>query len=104
MSAEAPPVISVKRLSKTYPQPLARLKELLRRPAKPPVRALEDVSFDVRPGEIFGIIGRNGAGKTTLAKVIATLVQPTNGAVTVNGFDSVRNDEHVRAQVGLATA
>jgi ABC-2 type transport system ATP-binding protein len=97
-------VISVERLSKTYPQPLARLKELFRRPAKPPVRALEDVSFRVRPGEIFGIIGRNGAGKTTLAKVIATLVQPTSGAVTVNGFDSVRDDERVRAQVGLATA
>ncbi len=104
MSAEAPPVISVQRLSKTYPQPLARLKEFFRRPTKPPVQALAEVSFDVRRGEIFGIIGRNGAGKTTLAKVIATLVQPTNGAVTVNGFDSVRDDERVRAQVGLATA
>ncbi len=104
MSAEAPPVISVERLSKTYPQPLARLKEFFRRPSKPPVRALAEVSFDVRPGEIFGIIGRNGAGKTTLAKVIATLVQPTHGTVTVHGFDSVRDDERVRAQVGLATA
>ena len=104
MSARHPPVICVERLSKTYPPPLARLTEFFRGPTKPPVRALEDVSFDVRPGEIFGIIGRNGAGKTTLAKVIATLVQPTNGTVTVNGFDSVRDDERVRAQVGLATA
>lgn len=104
MAAHLSPVISVERLSKTYPQPLARLKEFFRRPTKPPVRALREVSFDVRPGEIFGIIGRNGAGKTTLAKVIATLVQPTSGQVTVNGFDSVREDERVRAQVGLATA
>ncbi|HJU56352.1 MAG TPA: ABC transporter ATP-binding protein [Pyrinomonadaceae bacterium] len=105
MTAQLPPVISIDRLSKTYPQPLARLKELFfRRPAKPPVRALAEVSFEVRAGEIFGLIGRNGAGKTTLTKVIATLVQPTNGTVTVNGFDSVRDDERVRAQVGLATA
>jgi ABC-2 type transport system ATP-binding protein len=105
MTAQPPPVISIDRLSKTYPQPLARLKEFLfRRPAKPPVRALAEVSFDVRAGEIFGLIGRNGAGKTTLTKVIATLVQPTSGTVTVNGFDSVRDDERVRAQVGLATA
>lgn len=105
MTSQPAPVISIDRLSKTYPQPLARLKEIFfRRPAKPPVRALAEVSFDVRAGEIFGLIGRNGAGKTTLTKVIATLVQPTSGTVTVNGFDSVRDDERVRAQVGLATA
>jgi ABC-2 type transport system ATP-binding protein len=76
----------------------------LRRHVKPPVEALTDVSFEVRAGEIFGLIGRNGAGKTTLTKIVATLVQPTSGSVTVNGFDSVRDEERVRAQVGLATA
>jgi ABC-2 type transport system ATP-binding protein len=97
-------VISIDCISKTFPIPLAGLKQFFRRPSKPPVRALSEISFDVRAGEIFGIIGRNGAGKTTLTKIIATLVQPTSGAVTVNGFDSVRDDEQVRAQVGLATA
>jgi ABC-2 type transport system ATP-binding protein len=96
--------ISVRRLSKTYPLPLARLKSLFRRPLKPPVEALRDVSLTVREGEIFGLIGPNGAGKTTLTKIIATLVQPTSGSVTVKGFDSVRDAERVRAQVGLATA
>lgn len=96
--------IEVSHLSKTYPVPFARLKSFLRRPAKPPVEALRDVSLNVRRGEIFGLIGRNGAGKTTLTKIIATLVQPTSGTVTVNGFDSVNDDERVRSQVGLAGA
>jgi ABC-2 type transport system ATP-binding protein len=71
---------------------------------KEPVEALRDVSFDVRRGEIFGLIGRNGAGKTTLTKIVATLVQPTTGSVTVRGSDSVIHDEQVRRQIGLATA
>lgn len=96
--------VSVKNLSKTYPIPLARLKSFFRRTLKPPVEALRDVSLKVREGEIFGLIGPNGAGKTTLTKIIATLVQPTEGRATVRGFDSVRDAEKVRAQIGLATA
>lgn len=98
------PIISIDRISKIFPVSLARLKQFLRRPVKPPVQALNEVSLDVQAGEIFGLIGRNGAGKTTLTKIIATLVQPTSGTVLVNGFDSVSDDNKVRAQVGLATA
>lgn len=96
--------IKIEQLTKTYPVPLARLKQLFRRKSASPVEAVRGVSFEVREGEVFGLIGRNGAGKTTLAKIIATLVQPTSGTVTVRGFDSVRDEELVRAQVGLASA
>ena len=96
--------ISIRELSKTYPVPLTKLKQVFRMKTKEPVTALRGVSFEVREGEVFGLIGRNGAGKTTLAKIIATLVQPTSGEVSVRGFDSVRDEERVRAQVGLATA
>jgi ABC-2 type transport system ATP-binding protein len=96
--------ISISHLSKTYPVPFARLKAFLKRKTKAPVEALRNVSFDVYRGEIFGLIGRNGAGKTTLTKIVATLVQPTQGTVTVNGFDSVYDDEKVRMQVGLSGA
>lgn len=99
-----PVAVSIKHISKTYPVLFARLKKFFRRPVKPQVEALRDVSFDVHEGEIFGLIGPNGAGKTTLTKIVATLVQPTSGEVTVRGFDSVRDDRNVRAQVGLATA
>src|SRR2546429_4973974 len=94
--------VSVDHLSKTYPVPFLRLKKLLRRKFKPPVEALTDVSFEIREGEIFGLIGPNAAGKTTLTKIVATLVQPTLGSVPVKGSDSVREDEQVRGQVGLA--
>lgn len=96
--------ISVRNLSKIYPVPFRRLRTFFRRPVKDPVEALQDVSFEVETGEIFGLIGRNGAGKTTLTKIVATLVQPTTGSVAVRGHDSVTDDEHVRREIGLATA
>ncbi len=101
---EQPIAISIKSVSKTYPVALARLKGFFRLRSKAPVEALRDVSIDIRRGEIFGLIGRNGAGKTTLTKIIATLVQPTSGTVTVHNCDSVRDDARVRAQIGLASA
>jgi len=97
-------VVSVNHISKTYPVPFFRLKKALRRTFKPPVEAVRDVSFEVREGEIFGLIGPNGAGKTTLTKMIATLIQPTEGNVSVKGLDSVRDDVEVRRNVGLAGA
>jgi ABC-2 type transport system ATP-binding protein len=102
--AEMDLAISIHNLSKTYPVPFRRLRAFFRRPVKDPVEALRDVSFDVSTGEIFGLIGRNGAGKTTLTKIVATLVQPTTGNVSVRGHDSVNNDEQVRREIGLSTA
>lgn len=48
--------------------------------------ALKDVTFELQPGEVFGIVGRNGAGKTTLLKVIARVLRPTSGRVVVRGL------------------
>src|SRR3982751_2293271 len=47
--------------------------------------ALKDISFDVKKGEFFGIVGRNGSGKSTLLKIIAGIYQPTKGKVRING-------------------
>lgn len=98
------PAIAVENLSKTFPDSFPRLKKLFRITVKPPVEALKNISFKIGDGEIFGLIGRNGAGKTTLTKIIATLVQPTGGKVSVQGFDSVNDEVKVRSLVGLATA
>lgn len=103
-SATGTVAVSVNHISKTYPVSFLRLKKFLKRQFKPPVEAVRDVSLEVREGEIFGLIGPNGAGKTTLTKMIATLIQPTEGQVTVKGYDSVRDDQEVRRNVGLAGA
>ena len=66
--------------------------------------AVDDVTFEVEEGEIFGLIGPNGAGKTTLTKIVATLVQPTTGTVKVKGFDSVDQSGALRRMIGLAAA
>jgi ABC-2 type transport system ATP-binding protein len=102
--ASRPIAVTVDNLSKTYPVPFLRLKQFLRRKFKPPVEALRNISFNIREGEIFGLIGPNGAGKTTLTKIIATLIQPTSGLVSVKGHDTVSDDERVRLNVGLAGA
>lgn len=60
------------------------------------VRALSDVTWEVRGGEFFGLLGENGAGKTTLFKILATLVIPDSGEAIVSGFDVARRPEKVR--------
>ncbi len=60
------------------------------------VLAVADISFDVDAGEIFGLIGPNGAGKTTTLRVIATLLRPTSGTVSVNGHDVRDEGDQVR--------
>lgn len=63
------------------------------------VRALNDVTFSVEGG-VFGLLGHNGAGKTTLMKVLATIVKPTSGQVSVCGFDTQKEGDEVRKLIG----
>jgi sodium transport system ATP-binding protein len=63
--------------------------------------AVDDVSFEVRAGEVFGLLGPNGAGKTTTLRMLATLLKPSSGTATLNGFDIVREPQKVREQIGF---
>jgi sodium transport system ATP-binding protein len=65
-------------------------------------RAVVDhISFEVRDGEIFGLLGPNGAGKTTTLRMLATLLKPTSGRATVNGYDVTTAPAEVRRRIGF---
>jgi len=68
------------------------------------IRAADDISFRVSPGQIYGLLGANGAGKTTTLRLLATLLKPTGGSATVAGCDVAREPEKVRANVGFLAA
>jgi len=65
------------------------------------ITAVNDVSFDVFKGEIFGMIGPNGAGKSTTFSVLTTLLKPTKGSVKVAGFDVEKDDARIRPLIGI---
>ena len=62
--------------------------------------ALDDVSFSVNPGELFGLLGPDGAGKTTLYKILATLLVHDSGSATMSGIDVVKNYRQIRLKIG----
>jgi len=63
--------------------------------------AVDDISFNVSPGEIFGFLGPNGAGKTTTINILCTLSKLTSGRAVINGFDVLRQQSQVRQSIGL---
>lgn len=79
-------IVEVKELTKVYPGQ---------------IRALDGVSFSIGKGEVFGLLGPNGAGKTTLLHILATLLQPTRGKATVDGYDVVEEPDSVRKKIGI---
>lgn len=81
------PAVEVINISKTFGK-------------KPAVTALDDISFAVKPGELFGIIGPDGAGKTTLFRILTTLLLADKGSATVHGCDVVKDYRTIRKQVG----
>lgn len=84
MSTEHPPAISCRQLCKRYGQ----------------VAALRNASFEVKRGEIFGLIGPDGAGKSTLIRIITTLLRADSGQAVVEGLDVVRDYRAIRSRIG----
>lgn len=65
------------------------------------VKAVDDISFEVREGELFGFLGVNGAGKSTTINILSTLVKPTEGSVRVCGYTLGSEDEEIRRKIGI---
>jgi ABC-2 type transport system ATP-binding protein len=78
--------VVVKNLTKTY--------------GKERTLAVDDVSFSVQKGELFGLIGPDGAGKSSIFRILTTLLLPDSGAASVDGFDIVQDFKKIRNTVG----
>jgi ABC-2 type transport system ATP-binding protein len=63
--------------------------------------AVDNITFSVKEGEVFAFLGPNGAGKSTTIKMLTTLLKPTSGHITVNGFNPLREQENVRRSFGI---
>ncbi|MFA6653464.1 MAG: ATP-binding cassette domain-containing protein, partial [Candidatus Delongbacteria bacterium] len=73
-------------------------------PQRGTVKAVNNVSFSAYKGEVFGLLGPNGAGKTTTLRMMATLMQPDSGNITIAGFDTAKNPENVRRSIGYMSS
>ena len=81
------------------PEHIIKVENLIKKFGR--LTAVDDISFNVAQGEIFGFLGPNGAGKTTTINILCTLAKPTSGRATINGFDVVRQQSQVRQSIGL---
>jgi ABC-2 type transport system ATP-binding protein len=80
-------IIEVKNLTKTFGK----------------FKAVDDISFEVKKGEIFGLLGPNGAGKSTTLRMLSTLSRPTEGTAIIGGYDTVKHDMEVRKLIGIVS-
>lgn len=63
--------------------------------------AVDNISFECKPGRVYSLLGPNGAGKTTILRMIATMLKPTSGTIDVNGYDTVSSSKKVRQNLGF---
>jgi ABC-2 type transport system ATP-binding protein len=67
------------------------------------ILAVDNISFDIKDGSIFGFLGPNGAGKTTTIRILSTLIKPTSGNVIIDGREVSKNGEYIRSILGILT-
>src|SRR5688500_10256010 len=80
---------------------VVNLEKVYARRGRHPVKAVNDLSFAVAPGSIFGLLGPNGAGKSTTLRILTTLLKPTAGHATVAGYDVAREPLQVRRNIAV---
>ena len=81
--------------------PIIEVHDLIKRYKGATINAVDDISFDVAPGEFFTLLGPNGAGKTTTISILTTTLSPTSGLVRIAGYDVVHSSSEVRQNIGI---
>src|SRR6188472_3275753 len=92
---------SVSQASEPPMDPIIRVERLTKQYKKSQVPAVDAISFDVEPGELFAFLGPNGAGKTTTISILTTMLSKTDGTVTIAGHDLDREATAVRRNIGI---
>jgi sodium transport system ATP-binding protein len=67
------------------------------------IMAVDDISFSCEPGRVFTLLGPNGAGKTTTLRMMATMLKPSSGSITIAGYDTAKEPQEVRRKIGFLT-
>lgn len=80
---------------------IIKVSNLVKRYKKSTINAVDDISFDVKDGEFFCFLGPNGAGKTTTISILTTTLSKTSGSITIAGFDTEKQSNKVRQNVGI---
>ncbi len=96
-------MIQVTDLHKTFKVSRRRRRELNNGRSSRTLEAVSGVTFECRPGRVFGLLGPNGAGKTTTLRMIATMLRPTSGSILVAGGDALEAPQQVRERIGFLT-
>lgn len=96
-------MIEVKDLKKIFKLSRKQKRELGNELKDGTVEAVAGISFTCQPGRIFSLLGPNGAGKTTTLRMIATMLKPTSGTITVAGYDVIKQPQEVRRRLGFLT-
>ncbi len=78
---------------------MIRIRDLVKRYGT--ITAVDGLNLDIEENEVFGLLGSNGAGKTTTIHMLATLLKPTSGTATVNGYDIIKEPSKVRSSIGI---
>ncbi len=94
-------MISVQNVTKTYQLSKQQKKELQTTASS--INAVNNISFECKPGRVFSLLGPNGAGKTTTLRMMSTILKPTSGDITISGYNVSSAPEKVRSKIGFLT-
>jgi ABC-2 type transport system ATP-binding protein len=94
-------ILKIFKATEENTMPFVEVRNLVQRYHGSDYNAVDDISFDIREGEVFSLLGPNGAGKTTTISILNTLLSPTGGRATIDGFDVQKDQMAVRRAIGV---